>query len=92
MNIEQKLAFHRIFKRLNNADRKAAEDAISAITADVGIGEVKRGDLSEFRVYKFRMNRQLTLLAYHYDEPSDTLILEALGPHENFYRDLKKND
>jgi len=43
------------------------------------------------RVYKFKMNNQLTLLGYGFDD--NTLILElmALGSHENFYRDIKRH-
>ena len=39
-------------------------------------------------VYKFPVNNRLHLLAYSVD--GDELLLWALGPHENFYRDLKK--
>lgn len=91
MNIEQKRAFHRVFKRLRPADMKTVENAISAIVDNPEIGEEKRGDLSKLCVYKFRMNKQLMLLAYRYEPLEDTLYLEALGPHENFYRDLKRN-
>jgi hypothetical protein len=41
------------------------------------------------QVYKFSMVNQLTLLAYIYGETTDTLTLVSVGPHENFYRDLK---
>ena len=39
-------------------------------------------------VHKFKVGRKLFLLAYELNE-SEILLL-ALGPHENFYRDLKK--
>lgn len=32
----------------------------------------------------------MTLLAYTYNDGTITLTLFAFGPHENFYRDLKK--
>jgi len=35
------------------------------------------------------MVNQTALLAYEYDAPTQTVILHALGSHENFYRDLK---
>jgi hypothetical protein len=53
------------------------------------IGEMKKGDLNGIQVYKFKMVKQLTLLAYEYDSGVLTLTLLALGTHENFYRDLK---
>ncbi|MBU0801066.1 MAG: type II toxin-antitoxin system RelE/ParE family toxin, partial [Alphaproteobacteria bacterium] len=54
------------------------------------IGEAKVGDLAGVSVYKFKMTGQLTLLAYSYAGETITLTLLAVGPHENFYRDLKK--
>ena len=57
---------------------------------DPSLGEMKVGDLVGIRVYKFKMVKQLTLLAYTFEEDIITLTLLALGSHENFYRDLKK--
>lgn len=48
------------------------------------------GDLSGVLVYKFKMVKQLTLLAYSYHDQTIALTLLALGTHENFYRDPKK--
>ena len=55
------------------------------------LGEQKKGDLVFLRVYKFKMVNQLTLLGYSYEEGTVILELIALGVHENFYRDLKKD-
>nr|WP_292922963.1 type II toxin-antitoxin system RelE/ParE family toxin [Nitrosomonas sp.] len=41
------------------------------------------------RVYKFILSDQLILLAYRILN-QDTIKLLTLGPHENFYRDLKR--
>ncbi|MEH6617911.1 MAG: type II toxin-antitoxin system RelE/ParE family toxin, partial [Porticoccus sp.] len=46
--------------------------------------------LAFLRVYKFKMNKQLTLLGYSFDDGTLTLELMALGSHENFYRDIKR--
>jgi hypothetical protein len=54
------------------------------------LGELKKGDLNNVRVYKFKMVHQLTLLAYMHDESNENLTLLALGSHANFYRDLKR--
>jgi len=40
-----------------------------------------------FRVHKFTMSRQLTLIAYRVEK--DSLVLYQVGPHENFYKNLK---
>jgi len=63
-------------------------DAIKAIIADPDIGERKHGDLSWLKVHKFKMLGQLTLIGYSIE--NDTLTFIAFGPHENFYRDMKK--
>ena len=54
------------------------------------IGEKKKADLSELWVYKFRYLGQLYLLGYTRDDGVRLVYLEAVGPHENVYRDLKR--
>lgn len=54
------------------------------------IGERKKGDLAALHVYKFRSNGQLYLLGYTLDNAVQLVYLEAIGSHENFYRDLKR--
>jgi len=58
--------------------------------ADPLLGETKVGNLAGIRVHKFKMNKQVTLLAYTYEDDTVTLTLLTLGTHENFYRDLKR--
>ncbi len=58
------------------------------ILENPGIGELKKGDLAGFRVHKFPMNRQLTLMAYK--AADDFIVLYQVGPHENFYNNLKR--
>ena len=50
--------------------------------------ELKKGDLAGFRVHRFTMGRQLILMAYKVE--NDSLVLYQAGPHENFYKNLKK--
>ena len=52
------------------------------------IGEEKKGDLRSIFVHKFKINQQLTLLAYQFDP--ETRILLMLGSHQNFYKNLKQ--
>ena len=54
------------------------------------VGEQKKGDLAFLRVHKFKMNKQMTLLGYSFNNGTLTLELMALGSHENFYRDVKR--
>jgi len=58
------------------------------VLANPDVGELKKGDLAGFRVHKFTMVRQLTLMAYKAE--NDFLVLYQVGPHENFYKNLKK--
>ena len=82
--------FERAAKKLPRKHISQVEDAIDDITKKPLAGEAKKGDLSGVYVYKFRINKQLSLIAYTYDEPNKTITLLSLGSHENFYRDLKK--
>ncbi|MCY4006406.1 MAG: type II toxin-antitoxin system RelE/ParE family toxin [Rhodobacteraceae bacterium] len=66
------------------------DKAVKVIIKDPEIGQSKMGDLSGVLVYKFKMVKQLTLLAYSYHDQTIALTLLALGTHENFYRDPKK--
>lgn len=89
LRIEQTRSFARTFKKLRINQRLDLEDAIYRIVSDPEIGDKKSGDLSDVYVFKFKMVKQLWLLAYTYDLCTKVLILIAVGPHENFYRDLK---
>lgn len=88
MNVVQKGEFKRAYKRLHDNQLDAVNSAIEKVIGNPLEGEQKMGDLAGIRVFKFQVVNQLFLLAYSQDE--DTLILRAMGPHENFYRDLKK--
>jgi mRNA-degrading endonuclease YafQ of YafQ-DinJ toxin-antitoxin module len=83
-------SFRKDVKRLQPNQKQDLDGAVRAIMADPMAGDQKQGDLAWLRVYKFRMVNQLTLLGYELTS-ADTLVLHAVGSHENFYRDLKAN-
>ncbi len=87
MKILQMPRFKRYLKKLSRQFQLVVLDAIEDVMIDPEAGELKKGDLQGFRVYKFKMNRQLTLLAYK--EEKDSIIFFQAGPHENFYQNLK---
>ena len=89
MNLYQSPYFRRSYKKLHANQIKPVNEAIRHVLSDVSCGEEQRGDLAGVRVYKFRVLEQQFLLAYEFDKK--TLFLLALGIHENFYRDLKRN-
>ena len=88
MRVVQSGQFKKSYKKLHANQLPEINEAIAAIMADPTIGERKQGDLSWLRVYKFKMIEQLTLIGYSTD--NDTLAFIAFGPHENFYRDIKR--
>lgn len=81
--------FKRAAKKLHQSKKKLVEEAIQKIQKNPNIGELKIGDLASVRVYKFRILNQLKLLSYLYYEKEDKIILLSVGPHENFYENLK---
>ena len=83
--------FVRVTQKLHQPQKVELDAAVRAISLNPSIGDAKVGDLLGVRVYKFRLARQLCLLAYRIlDEESVKLL--TFGPHENFYRDLKRLD
>ena len=81
--------FQRTVKKLHADEKAALDDAVRLIISDPTAGDAKVGDLSGVRVFKFRLKKQLCLLAYT-QQDDETLKLLAIGSHENFYRDLKR--
>lgn len=86
----QSNSFRKAVKRLNRQQKGDLDKAIRLVMADPSVGDQKKGDLSFMQVYKFKMEKQLTLLGYSYNKGTLVLELLALGPHENFYRDAKR--
>ena len=91
MNILQTNIFKKSVKKLHANQKEDLDKTVKAIIEDPSIGQTKTGDLSHICVYKFNIVKQLTLIAYTYEDQTITLTLLALGSHENFYRDLKKS-
>lgn len=89
--IRQTRRFEKTYKKLRPNQKFVVDKAIRAVASDPDLGESKKGDLASVRVYKFSLLGQQTLLGYSYFKDDLTLLLLAVGPHENFYRDLKKH-
>ena len=88
--VRQTRRFARTYKKLVNAALIADTDAaVDAVASNPGVGELKKGDLAWLWVHKFRSEGQLYLLGYTREDEVRLIYLEASGPHENFYRDLK---
>ena len=89
--VRQTRRFARAYKKLH--DNVAADvDQVSRLVAkDPFIGEQKKDDLADLFVYKFRSQNQLYLIGYTIDQGVRLVYLEAVGPHENFYWDIKRS-
>jgi hypothetical protein len=84
-------SFIKAIKKLHPSQKIELDAAVKVISSSPSIGEPKAGDLFGVQIYKFKLSQQLCLLAYRIlDEESIKLL--TFGPHENFYRDLKRQD
>ncbi len=85
--------FARTAKKRHAKDKKALDQAVNDIAANPTLGDEKRGDLSGVFVYKFKHNKQETLLAYELSPDKLTpveVVLLGVGTHENFYAQIKR--
>ena len=89
--LQQTRRFARAYKKLHDNVAADVDAATEVVAADPAVGERKKGDLAQLLVYKFRSHGQLYLLGYTVDDAVRLVYLEAVGPHENFYRDLKRS-
>jgi mRNA interferase RelE/StbE len=88
--LAQTRRFARAYKKLNDDVAADVDVAVRTVASSPNIGERKKGDLADLFVYKFRSHNQLYLLGYSVDEAVRLVYLEAVGPHENFDRDIKR--
>jgi len=90
VTIVQTKRFEKAYKRLHPNQLVEANKALEAVIKNPAIGDQKKGDLSWLWVYKFTMVHQMTLLGYSVEGDKEiVLTFVDMGPHENFYRDLK---
>jgi hypothetical protein len=88
MKIYQSRSFEKKVKKLNKKEKDELDNEIKEIIKNPLIGFEKKGDLRGVFVHKFNLQNQLYLLAYRATR-RESIELIMLGPHENYYRDLK---
>jgi mRNA interferase RelE/StbE len=88
MKIYQSRSFEKKVKKMSGGEKGILDKEIKRIAEDPAVGEEKKGDLRGVFVYKFKIKTTQYLLAYRKIERDLELIM--LGPHENYYRDLKQ--
>ena len=69
-------------------EKEILDQEVRQIAENPSIGEEKKGDLTGVSVHKFKIKTTQYLLAYR--KVSQDLELVMIGPHENYYRDLKQ--
>ena len=80
--------FDREYKKLNKNQLFRVNEAIEEVASDPGVGETKAGDLAGCQVCKFKVLDQLFLLGY--EVIGETIYLQRIALHGNYYRDWKK--
>ena len=80
--------FDREYKKLNKNQLSRVNEAIDEVVKDPVAGEPKAGDLAGCQIYKFKVLDQLFLLGY--EVIGETIYLQRIAPHGNYYRDWKK--
>ena len=89
LSVIQSHSFKKAVKKLHKNQKADLDAAVRTLMDNTNLGIQKVGDLSSVRIYKFKMLKQLTLLAYQIDNGQLVLTLLMIGTHENFYRDVK---
>jgi len=87
MKILQSRSFERKVKKFTKPQKNKLDDEIRKIVKNPSIGSEKKGDLRGVFVHKLKIHTLQYLLAYRFNK--ETLELIMIGPHENYYRDLK---
>ena len=87
MKIYQSRIFAKKVKKLTKTQKESLDEEIKIIVHDPKIGTEKKGDLQGIFVHKFKIRSSQYLLSYRIKENELELIM--LGPHKNYYRDLK---
>jgi len=87
MKVYQSSSFAKTIKKFEKNQKLELDTEIKKIIQDPSIGSEKKGDLRGVFVHKLKIQSSLYLLSYRMLGENIELIM--IGPHENYYRDLK---
>ncbi len=87
MKIFQSRIIENKIKKLSKHEKEVLDNEIKKIMEKPFAGEEKKGDLRGVYIHKFKIKTIQYLLSYRII--NDGLELIMIGPHENYYRDLK---
>ncbi|GBE04655.1 MAG TPA: type II toxin-antitoxin system RelE/ParE family toxin [Nitrospirae bacterium] len=88
MKIYQSRIFENKIKKFLKQEKRILDKEIKRIIENHFVGEEKKGDLRSVYIHKFKIKTIQYLLSYRMI--NDGLELIMIGPHENYYRDLKR--
>jgi mRNA interferase RelE/StbE len=88
MIIIQSHIFEQKIKKFSKNEKEILDRAIREIINNPVIGQEKKGDLKDVFIHKFKIKVIQYLIAYRI--VNKTLELIMIGPHENYYKDLKR--
>jgi mRNA interferase RelE/StbE len=88
MKVYQSRSFEKKVKRFSSTEKTVLDQEIEKIMQDPSVGEEKKGDLRGIYVHKYKAKTIQYLLSYRMVGNDMELIM--IGPHENYYRDLKR--
>ena len=87
MKIRQSRIFEKSVRQLRKQEKITLDNQIKKIQDNPNIGKRKKGDLCGIYIHKFKIKTTQYLLSYRFFENNVELIM--MGPHENYYKDLK---
>ena len=87
MKILQSRSFERKVKKFTKSEKNKLDEQIRKIMDNPFIGSEKKGDLRCVYVHKFKLQTVQYLMAYRF--VGGELELVMIGPHGNYYRELK---
>ena len=88
MKTFQSRSFEQKVKKFGKQEKKVLDKQVLKIAENPSVGAEKKGDLRGVYVHKFKIKSTQYLLSYRFI--GDDLEMIMIGPHENYYRDLKK--
>jgi mRNA-degrading endonuclease RelE of RelBE toxin-antitoxin system len=89
VTIYQSKSFEQKVKKMLKQEKDILDQEVRIIARNPSIGEEKKGDLTGVFIQKFKIQTTQYLLAYR--KVDQDLELVMIGPHENYYRDLKRS-
>ena len=87
MKVYQSRSFEKRVKRFSEIEKGVLDQELEKIMQNPSVGEEKKGDLRGVYVHNFKIKTIQYLLSYRM--VGNDLELIMIGPHENYYRELK---